>query len=295
MSEYDFCGRTSRRHCAEILQYLGFRRLKHADREALTLWIAAELCPTGRSAGAMLDEVFLWCRDRRIYGPSLRELERLVRSQRQCYFDGLVAETSARLSKHAVVLLEASIAEADGQTGFNTMRGDAGQASLDNILCMTEKLAFMQRLDLPQDILATTGKVWVEHIVRRVAGEKAWEMRRHAPAKQIGLYAIYLSSRQAQLTDALVDLLIETIHKIGSRSKRPGRPHHLIDPPVESAFRLALLDNGRELVLPDDREDNIADPPRRFVDRGDGDVDQQLFLAVNAFDIPRDLADHLAV
>ncbi|MEX2697521.1 DUF4158 domain-containing protein [Rhizobium mongolense] len=276
MSEYDFCGRTSRRHCAEILQYLGFRRLKPADREALTLWIAAELCPTGRSAGAMLDEVFLWCRDRRIYGPSLRELERLVR-------------------EHAVVLLEASIAEADGQTGFNTMRGDAGQASLDNILGMTEKLAFMQRLDLPQDILATTGKVWVEHIVRRVAGEKAWEMRRHAPAKQIGLYAIYLSSRQAQLTDALVDLLIETIHKIGSRSKRPGRPHHLIDPPVESAFRLALLDNGRELVLPDDREDNIADPPRRFVDRGDGDVDQQLFLAVNAFDIPRDLADHLAV
>ncbi|WP_246799247.1 DUF4158 domain-containing protein, partial [Rhizobium leguminosarum] len=69
-SEYDFDGRTARRHCAEILQCIGFRRLKRADREALTLWIAAELCPTGQSAGAMLDEVFLWCRDRRIYGPS---------------------------------------------------------------------------------------------------------------------------------------------------------------------------------------------------------------------------------
>uniref|UniRef100_UPI001FE2B48C DUF4158 domain-containing protein n=1 Tax=Sinorhizobium psoraleae TaxID=520838 RepID=UPI001FE2B48C len=204
-SEYDFGGRTARRHCAEILQYLGFRRLKRADREALTLWIAAELCPTGQSAGAMLDEVFLWCRDRRIYGPSPKELERLVRSQRQRYFDDLVAETSARLSERAVVLLEGSITDPDGLTGFNTMRGDAGQASLDNILGMTAKLAFIQRLDLPQDILATTGKAWLEQIVRRVAGEKAWEMRRHAPAKQIGLYAIYLSSRQAQLTDARSD------------------------------------------------------------------------------------------
>ena len=69
------------------------------------------------------------------------------------------------------------------QTGFNTMKGDAGQASLDNMLGMTAKLAFIQKLDLPQDLLATTGKAWVEQIVRRVGGEKASEMRRHAPAR----------------------------------------------------------------------------------------------------------------
>ena len=218
--EYDFAGRTARRHCAAILQHLGFRRLNRADREALTSWIASDLCPTGQSAGAMLDEVFLWCRDRRIYGPSPKELERLVRSQRQHHQDELVAGTTARLSERTVALLEGSLTNADDPTGFNTMRGDAGQASLDNILGMTAKLAFIRKLDLPQDILATAGKAWAEQIVRRVAGEKAWEMRRHAPAKQLGLYAIYLSSRQAQLTDAMVDLLIETVHKIGSRSKR---------------------------------------------------------------------------
>src|SRR3546814_16540694 len=45
-------------------------------------------------------------------------------------------------------------------------------------------------------------------------------MRRHAPARQLGLYAIYLMSREAQLTDAMIDLLIETVNKIGTRSKR---------------------------------------------------------------------------
>src|SRR3546814_17109662 len=80
--------------------------------------------------------------------------------------------------------------------------------SLDNILDVTEKLAFIQRRDLPHDLLTATGKPWVDQIVRRVAGEKASEMRRHAPARQLGLYAIYLMSREAQLTDAMIDLLI---------------------------------------------------------------------------------------
>src|SRR3546814_1402487 len=61
---------------------------------------------------------------------------------------------------------------------------------------------------------------WSDQIGGRVAGEKASEMRRHAPARQHGLYAIYLMSREAQLTDAMIDLLIETVHKIGTRSKR---------------------------------------------------------------------------
>ncbi|MCK9553613.1 Tn3 family transposase [Aquamicrobium sp.] len=220
VNHYDFSGRTARRHCAEILRHLGFRRLRRDDREHLTSWICDELCPSGQSVGAMLEHVFLWCRDRRIYGPSRKELERLVRSQRQHYLDSWLGGVHDQLSADTVALLEASIADPDGPTGFNTMKGDAGQASLDNILGMTAKLAFIQKLSLPRNLLQTTGKAWVEQIVRRVYGEKASEMRRHAPARQIGLYAVYLLSREAQLTDAMVDLLIETVHKIGTRSKR---------------------------------------------------------------------------
>lgn len=180
---YDFSGRTARRHCAEILRHLGFRRLRRDDRNQLTSWIVGELCPSGQSVSAMLEHVFLWCRDRRIYGPSRKELERLVRSQRQRYLDSWLGGVHDRLSANTVALLETSIADPDGQTGFNTMKGDAGQASLDNILGMAVKLAFIQKLDLPRDILSATGKSWVEQIVRRVYGEKASEMRRHAPAR----------------------------------------------------------------------------------------------------------------
>ena len=43
VNHYDFSGRTARRHCAEILQHLGFRRLKRADRDQLTGGMAGEV------------------------------------------------------------------------------------------------------------------------------------------------------------------------------------------------------------------------------------------------------------
>lgn len=257
VNQYDFSGRTARRHYAEILQYLGFRRLKRLDREQLTSWISSELCPSGQSVSAMLEHVFLWCRDRRIYGPSRKELERLVRSQRQHHLDSWLSGAHDRLSASTVALLEASIADPDGQTGFNTMKGDAGQASLDSILGMTAKLAFIQKLDLPRDLLSATGTAWVEQIVRRVAGEKASEMRRHAPARQIGMYAIYLLSREAQLTDAMVDLLIETVHKIGTRSKRRVVGHIAKD--IERVY-------GKERLLVEIASASIEEPSGRVCD-----------------------------
>src|SRR3546814_783977 len=72
---YDLSSRTARRHCAEILIHLGYHRMKRVDRAQLTEWIAGELCPGGQSINAMLEHVFLWCRDRRIYGPSRKRSE----------------------------------------------------------------------------------------------------------------------------------------------------------------------------------------------------------------------------
>ena len=90
VNHYDFSGRTARRHCAEILRHLGFRRMTQTDRRALSRWISDDLCAGGQPINAMLEHVFLWCRDRRIYGPSRKELERLVRSQRHLYLEALL-------------------------------------------------------------------------------------------------------------------------------------------------------------------------------------------------------------
>src|SRR3546814_1682278 len=68
-----------------ILRHLGFRRMTQTDRRALSRWISDDLCAGGQPINAMLEHVFLWCRDRRIYGPSRKEAQ----SARSCDFGHL--------------------------------------------------------------------------------------------------------------------------------------------------------------------------------------------------------------
>src|ERR1700677_3649072 len=122
LSRYDFSGRSGRRHCAEILQYLGFHRMKRADREALKALISTELCPGGMSAAAMMEQVFLWRRDRKIFGPSRKEMERLVRSERQQFLDAYLCRVADRLFPETVELMEASLAEPESPTGVHVIK-----------------------------------------------------------------------------------------------------------------------------------------------------------------------------
>ncbi|TGV18160.1 Tn3 family transposase, partial [Mesorhizobium sp. M4B.F.Ca.ET.143.01.1.1] len=220
LCRYDFSGRSGRRHCAEILRHLGFRRMKRADRAALASWIATELCPGGASVAAMMEAVFLWCRDRKIFGPSRKEMERIVRSERQRFLESFLGGVADRLRPETVALMETSLADPDSPTGFHTIKGEAGAATLDNMLALADRLAFIKKLDLPRDLLSAAGKTWIDQIVRRVGAEKASEMRRHAPRRQLGLHTVFLMMREAQIIDGMIDLLVETIHKIGVRSKR---------------------------------------------------------------------------
>ncbi|WP_228408536.1 DUF4158 domain-containing protein [Profundibacter amoris] len=82
LTELSFGGRSKRRHRADILEYLGFQRLNASDRAALVSWVKTDLCPTGRSVAAMVEQIFLWCRDRKIIRPAPSEIERIVRSER---------------------------------------------------------------------------------------------------------------------------------------------------------------------------------------------------------------------
>ena len=59
LTELNLGGLSKRRHRADILEYLGFQRLNASDRAALVTWVKADLCPTGKSVAAMVEQIFL--------------------------------------------------------------------------------------------------------------------------------------------------------------------------------------------------------------------------------------------
>ncbi|WP_419904250.1 Tn3 family transposase [Kiloniella sp.] len=220
LNVYDFSGRSGRRHRTEIIKFLGFRRMRKSDRRALKSWIFTQLCPGNSSVSEMIDQVFIWCRDQKIYWSSTKEAGRLVRSERKRFLDDYFAEIFARISPEANELMDQSLLSPENEAGFHAIKSDPGQPTLDNIISVTERLAFIQKLNLPRDLLSKPGTNWIEIIVRRVGNETASDMQRHSIERRLGLYSVYLMTREAQIIDGLVDLLIETIHKISVRSRR---------------------------------------------------------------------------
>lgn len=137
------------------------------------------------------------------------------------------------------------------------MKADAARPTLDNILEVNGRLAFIRKLDLPRKMLSNINPAWVDQVVRRVSGEKASEMRRHTEARQLALYGVYLMARETAMTDAMVELLVETVHKIATRSKRKVVGDIAKD--VERVY-------SKERLLIDIATASIDDPKGRICD-----------------------------
>ncbi len=76
-------------------------------------------------------------------------------------------------------------------------------------------------------------------------------MRRHETVQRVAMSAIYLMSREAKMTDHLVDLTLEVIHRISTRSRR--KVEKRIAREIERVY-------GKERLLANIAAASIADP-----------------------------------
>ena len=256
-----FDNRTARRYRAQIADYLGLSRPSPNDLAALEAWLRKEICPRGGSISEMTERSCLWLRDHRILPPPENSLARIVRSVRREFLEEYLTSITNRLPLESVVALEASLADPRGEHGFQRLKDDVGAATLDNVLGVADRLAFIQGLDLPLDLFRDIDPSWIKILTCRVDGETASEMRRHSNDRRLGLFAVYLMSRRAQVIDSLVDLLIEVVHRIGTKSRQKvisriaadiekvhGKERLLVD----IATAAMLTPNGRvaEVIFP---------------------------------------------
>ena len=211
--------RTSRRHRAEILQFLGVRRLTRHDLADASSFAAAELCPRGLTPGAMMDRLIFWFFERKIECPAEDKLARVTGGARRRFEERVLDAAGALLSETLKAALDASLADTDPVTGFTGLKADPGKANLENILTAAKRLEFLRSLALPAGLLPGGGDAVSRSLRRRVANETPWRMRQHPAGRRHALYALFLAHREREITDGLVDLLIETVHRITSQAK----------------------------------------------------------------------------
>jgi len=238
LDDFDWQGRTARRQRAEILAWLGIRRMKAVDWRAVATWLDAEVLPLDLTLEQVTERTRDWLRAHRLSPPGQERLERVLRAQLHAFETDLLTRISDRLTDATRTALDALLlgdaAAQDDTTSesahkFSTLRGDPGRVSLDTLLQELDKLQRVRDVVLPMAALATMPAKWLQRFRQRAAIETIWDLRRHAPPVRHGLMAAFCHERQHEIVDGLIDLLMQIIHKIDSRAEKKVEQQLLTD------------------------------------------------------------------
>jgi TnpA family transposase len=229
---YEWSGRTIKYHRVQIREFLGFRTATVRDGHALVVWLAEQVLPNQHREDYVREALFERCRGLQIEPPSAGRIDRLVRSAFHTFEDRWCAAVFERLGpapQHALdELLVTGSAEddqdaeaAEGRRSvLNELKADPGAVRLDSVLAEIAKLERLRSLGLPDKLFHDVSLKVVERFRQRAAVEAPSELRAHTPALRATLVASLCWLRSREVTDSLVDLLIQVIHKINVRAEK---------------------------------------------------------------------------
>ncbi len=168
----------------------------------------------------LTDLITDWLLSNRIDRPNVTSLDRLIKSAGREQEDRLFAGIQAQLDSATYAWLDALLVEQEGSTPFARLRTDIGPASLASVLKEIAKLSELHGLALPKGLLTGLNPDLIGNYRQRVALENSWELKRHPDQIRHPLLIFYCLSREAEVIDGLVELLIQVIHRIGARAER---------------------------------------------------------------------------
>lgn len=226
--------RTAKRLRTEIRARFGFREATVADADTLTEWlrdhVAAE---AGGEIAAMVERLEARCRELSIEPPTAERGERIARAALRAHEERFHADIYERLSPAIRERLDqllgvesegdpsvAEKASGSAPASLLALRGNPGRPSLASMQEELAKLELIRGIDLPLGLFDHASARDLERCRQRVTVEAPHELRRHPDAARITWLAAFTYLRARSLTDDLVDLLIETIHRIGARAER---------------------------------------------------------------------------
>jgi TnpA family transposase len=228
---YAWSGRAIKYHRAQIRAFLGVREATVQDGHELVRWLLEHLVPHDHRLEHLREAAYRWCRSSRLEPPTPDRLERLIRSALRTFEERLCRTVLERLSPETIARLDGLVAivdaeedapeaTGDGRSLLSTLKADPGRVGLESVLGEIEKLGHLRVLGLPSDLFAGVSPGVVQLFRQRAAVEPPSELRGHPAPIRALLLAALCALRAREITDRLVDLLIQVIHKIGVRAER---------------------------------------------------------------------------
>ena len=100
------------------------------------------------------------------------------------------------------------------------LRMDPGRVGLATMLEEMAKLRRIRELGLPDDLFSGLARKVLSVYRNRASVEEPSRLRAHAKAQRLTLLSSLCVMRAQEITDGLVDLLIQIVHKIDVRAEK---------------------------------------------------------------------------
>ncbi len=300
--KYDWQSRSIKYHRAQIREHFGFREVTAADTNAAAHWLIDKVLPYTISSEAQYEGILQYFRESKIEPPSNKRLKRLLRSAQSRFEENLTKHIYEQLSPETILqildLLEIKEAKSPDENGESQISNLAwlktapGSPNLETVENEINKLEILREIKLSNDVFQDISPKIIQNYRRRLLVESLHEVRRHSESLLVMLLASFCFLRKKEITDNLVELLINLIHKIGIKAekrvekqiigeiKRVGGKQNLL-------FRLAetALEHPdgivRDVVYPVVNEQTLSDLVREFKSQG-STYRQQVYTVMRA-------------
>jgi len=103
------------------------------------------------------------------------------------------------------------------QSDFNILKTDPGRTSLESILKEVQKLKRIRQIGLPLSLFSRSSQI-VHHYRRRI--NRTTTRTAPSPAIRYTLIAAFCWQGSQEITDSLVELLVQIIHRLGGNAER---------------------------------------------------------------------------
>nr|WP_207726911.1 Tn3 family transposase [Anaerosolibacter carboniphilus] len=229
---YDINSRTFFNHKAQIRDFFGFREPSAEDANNMTEWLRKHVLYYDLDIDHLKVEAYKRFRELHIEPPTPDRIDRLTKSAIYTYENQFFQDIYKKLSPDSISRMDHLIKdltaydenELDGSNedniSFSELRADPGRIGLESVFREVTKLKTIQQLGLPNDLFNNIPQKVLKKYKQRAVAEDLRELRRHPEAVRYTLLSAFFWLRCREITDNLIELLIQIIHRISVRAER---------------------------------------------------------------------------
>jgi hypothetical protein len=214
----------------EIREFFAFREATLEDAEALKAWLCQTVLLYNYQETYLQATLYHRFRELKLEPLSPAQMKRLIRSAvrtaEATFCNTLFQQLSPQSLSQMDALLQTEMLLPNDesiqfkQSVFSFLKSDPGRVGLESLFQEIDKLEHISQLGLPAALFNNTPSKIVGHYRRRASAEAPRDLCGHPKPIRYTLVAAFCWQRRQEITDSLVDLLIQIVHRIHINAER---------------------------------------------------------------------------